>query len=107
MLIVDAQVHIWSGGPPPASGANAHRQIESFSKDDLLAEMDAAGRPRVAALDMQLDRHAVFEPGGAPFAGPDADHEVTDHEVGAQRNRYPRPASSCAVSDSGSPTTFE
>lgn len=43
MLIVDAQVHIWGGGKPPASAANAHRQIDSFSKDDLLAEMDAAG----------------------------------------------------------------
>ena len=39
MQIVDAQVHIWSGGKP----ANAnHRQVESFTADELLKEMDAA-----------------------------------------------------------------
>jgi predicted TIM-barrel fold metal-dependent hydrolase len=45
MLIVDAQVHIWSGGKPPvaANSGGGHRQIQAFSKDDLLAEMDAAG----------------------------------------------------------------
>jgi len=40
MLIVDAQVHIWSGGKP--TNAN-HRQVEKFTADDLLKEMDAAG----------------------------------------------------------------
>jgi predicted TIM-barrel fold metal-dependent hydrolase len=40
MLIVDAQVHIWANGKP--TNAN-HRQVETFSKDDLLKEMDAAG----------------------------------------------------------------
>jgi predicted TIM-barrel fold metal-dependent hydrolase len=40
MRIVDAQIHIWSGGKP----ANLrHRQIEMFTKDDALREMDAAG----------------------------------------------------------------
>ena len=40
MPIVDAQVHIWKGHTP----ANPrHRQVETFSKDDLLKEMDAAG----------------------------------------------------------------
>ena len=45
MLVVDAQVHIWSGGKPPvaANSGGGHRQIEAFSKEDLLAEMDAAG----------------------------------------------------------------
>jgi predicted TIM-barrel fold metal-dependent hydrolase len=45
MLIVDAQVHIWSGGKPPAAAnsGGGHRQIEAFSKDELLAEMEAAG----------------------------------------------------------------
>lgn len=45
MLTVDAQVHIWSGGKPPmsANSGGSHRQIEAFSQDDLLAEMDAAG----------------------------------------------------------------
>jgi predicted TIM-barrel fold metal-dependent hydrolase len=40
MLIVDAQVHIWSGGKP--TNAN-HRQVAAFTKDELLKEMDAAG----------------------------------------------------------------
>ena len=40
MRIVDAQVHIWSAGKP----ANLnHRQVEHFTKDELLKEMDAAG----------------------------------------------------------------
>src|SRR6266850_8211810 len=40
MLIVDSQVHIWTSGMPTN---RAHRQISSFTKDDLLKEMDAAG----------------------------------------------------------------
>src|SRR5262249_1901408 len=40
MLIVDAQVHIWGRGLPTNP---SHRQISSFSKDDLLKEMDEAG----------------------------------------------------------------
>src|SRR5919106_6977435 len=40
MLIVDSQVHIWESGMPTN---RAHRQISSYSKDDLLKEMDAAG----------------------------------------------------------------
>ena len=40
MLIVDAQVHIWSGGKP---GNVSHRQVDAFTADDVLAEMDAAG----------------------------------------------------------------
>jgi predicted TIM-barrel fold metal-dependent hydrolase len=40
MLIVDSQVHIWGSGLPTN---RAHRQITSYSKDDLLKEMDAAG----------------------------------------------------------------
>ena len=40
MRIVDAQVHIWSGGKP----ANLrHRQVGAFTKDELLAEMQQAG----------------------------------------------------------------
>lgn len=39
MLIVDAQVHIWENA---RLGAH-HRQISTFSKDDLLKEMDEAG----------------------------------------------------------------
>jgi predicted TIM-barrel fold metal-dependent hydrolase len=40
MLIVDAQVHIWSSGKPTNA---THRQVAAFTKDDLLKEMDAAG----------------------------------------------------------------
>jgi predicted TIM-barrel fold metal-dependent hydrolase len=40
MRIVDAQVHIWSAGKPTNPN---HRQVERFTKDELLAEMDAAG----------------------------------------------------------------
>jgi len=40
MLIVDAQVHIWSVGPPTNP---SHRQVNSFSADELLKEMDEAG----------------------------------------------------------------
>ena len=40
MLIVDAQVHIWTGNLP----ANpAHRQVSSFTAAELLKEMDEAG----------------------------------------------------------------
>jgi predicted TIM-barrel fold metal-dependent hydrolase len=39
MPIVDAQVHIWSQGTP----TGFHRQVPSYSADDLLQEMDAAG----------------------------------------------------------------
>jgi predicted TIM-barrel fold metal-dependent hydrolase len=40
MLIVDAQVHIWANHKP--TNAN-HRQVETYSKDDLLEEMDRGG----------------------------------------------------------------
>ena len=40
MLIVDAQVHIWANGKPTNPN---HRQVASFSKDELLKEMDEAG----------------------------------------------------------------
>jgi predicted TIM-barrel fold metal-dependent hydrolase len=39
VLIVDAQVHIWGSGTP----LPPHRPVSVFSKDELLAEMDAAG----------------------------------------------------------------
>ena len=39
MRIVDAQVHIWSGGTP----SGHHRKVSSFTAEELLAEMDAAG----------------------------------------------------------------
>jgi predicted TIM-barrel fold metal-dependent hydrolase len=55
MLIVDAQVHIWSSGPPTNP---AHRQVSVFSKDELLQEMDAAG----------VDAAVLHPPGWDPNA---------------------------------------
>jgi predicted TIM-barrel fold metal-dependent hydrolase len=43
MLIVDAQVHLWTSGRVVSSSNAHHRQQASFTKDDLLPEMDAAG----------------------------------------------------------------
>src|SRR5437016_14208380 len=40
MLIVDAQVHIWSAGPPTNQ---AHRQVTSYSAEECIRDMDAAG----------------------------------------------------------------
>src|SRR5580700_3887925 len=39
MRIIDAQVHIWSSGTP----IEPHRPVSVFTKDELLAEMAAAG----------------------------------------------------------------
>ncbi len=39
MPIIDAQVHIWSSGTP----IEPHRPVSVFTKDELLAEMAAAG----------------------------------------------------------------
>ena len=39
MLIVDAQVHIWTSGTP----VNIHRQVAAYTKDELLRDMDEAG----------------------------------------------------------------
>jgi predicted TIM-barrel fold metal-dependent hydrolase len=40
MLIVDAQIHLWSAGNPTSPW---HRQIPAYLKDDALKEMDAGG----------------------------------------------------------------
>jgi predicted TIM-barrel fold metal-dependent hydrolase len=40
MQVVDAQIHLWSGGKP---GNANHRQVASYSKDDALREMKEAG----------------------------------------------------------------
>src|SRR4026208_1733831 len=39
MLIVDAQVHIWTSGTPVFH----HRQVSSYTGDELLRDTDAAG----------------------------------------------------------------
>jgi len=89
MLIVDAQVHIWGADTPerpwPAGDAHrAHRPVP-FTKDDLLAEMAAAGVDRavivppswegdrndfaLAAAKAHPDRFAVM--GRPPLDKPD------------------------------------
>jgi len=40
MLIVDAQVHIWSAGPPTNP---SHRQVSSYTAEECIRDMDAAG----------------------------------------------------------------
>ena len=56
MQVVDAQVHIWSAGPPTTP---THRQIDVFTAEDLLAEMDEAG----------VDAAILHPPGWDPNAG--------------------------------------
>ena len=53
MLIVDAQVHIWANHVPTVP---THRQVATFSKDDLLREMDEAG----------VDAAVIHPPGWDP-----------------------------------------
>jgi L-fuconolactonase len=95
MLIVDAQVHIWGADTPerpwPAEGRNRAHRPRPFSKDDLLAEMDAAGVARavivppswegdrndlaLAAAGRHPDRFAVM--GRPPLAA--RDPRALDH----------------------------
>ena len=60
MLIVDAQVHIWSGHKPTNPN---HRQVETFSADDLLREMDEGGVH--AAL---IHPPSSWDPNASPLA---------------------------------------
>ena len=65
MRIVDAQVHIWGSGPP----TNApHRQVEVFSKDSLLAEMDEA------SVDAAILHPPGWDPNGNDVAVDAARH---------------------------------
>ena len=56
MLIVDAQVHIWSAGPPTNQ---AHRQVNSYSAEECIRDMDAAG----------VDACLLHPPGWDPNSG--------------------------------------
>ena len=66
MLIVDAQVHIWGANLPTNP---AHRQITSFSRDDLLREMDEAG----------VDAAVIHPPGWDPNSGQLAQEAAAEH----------------------------
>lgn len=46
MLIADSQVHLWALGTP----AVWHRQVPSYTKEELLAEMDGAGVDRAVIV---------------------------------------------------------
>jgi len=50
MFITDCQVHVWEANTPerpwPTPLAKSHKNRASFTKEDLLAEMDAAGVSR-------------------------------------------------------------
>ena len=55
MLIVDSQVHIWQNNVP---GVAIHRQIPSYTTEDLLKEMDEGG----------VDAAVIHPPGWDPGA---------------------------------------
>ncbi len=53
MYIIDAQVHIWGADTPQRpwpKGRSAPHRAQPFAKDDLLAEMNAAGVARVVIV---------------------------------------------------------
>jgi len=53
MLVVDAQVHIWPANTPEQPWPplrKSHKNRPSFSKDELLREMDAAGVTRAVLV---------------------------------------------------------
>src|SRR5437867_10251268 len=56
MLIVDAQIHLWAKNLPTNA---AHRQVPSWSAEECLAEMDAAG----------VDAALIHPPGWDPDSG--------------------------------------
>jgi hypothetical protein len=56
MLIVDAQVHIWSAGPPTNP---SHRQVNSYTAEECIRDMDAAG----------VDACILHPPGWDPNSG--------------------------------------
>jgi predicted TIM-barrel fold metal-dependent hydrolase len=56
MKIVDAQIHLWSSGPPTNP---MHRQVSSYSAEECLKDMDAAG----------VDAALIHPPGWDPNSG--------------------------------------
>lgn len=60
-----SQIHIWSSGKPNG----AHRQVPVYSKDEALAEMDAAG----------VDAAVLHPPGWDPNAGAVAIEAARQH----------------------------
>lgn len=54
MLIVDAQIHLWSSGTPLA-----HHKRATFSQEEALAEMDEAGVGRAIICPVAWDPNSV------------------------------------------------
>lgn len=66
MLVVDAQVHIWGQNLPTNP---AHRQITSYSKEDLLKEMDEGA----------IDAAVIHPPGWDSNSGKLAEEAAKQH----------------------------
>jgi predicted TIM-barrel fold metal-dependent hydrolase len=70
MLIVDAQVHIWSAGPPTN---RMHRQVNSYSAEECIRDMDAAG----------VDACLLHPPGWDPNSG-----KISEEAAAKYPNRF-------------------
>src|SRR5213075_765827 len=70
MLIVDAQVHIWSAGPPTNP---SHRQVSSYTAEECIRDMDAAG----------VDACILHPPGWDPNSG-----KVSEEAAAKYPNRF-------------------
>jgi predicted TIM-barrel fold metal-dependent hydrolase len=70
MLIVDAQVHIWSAGPP---GNPSHRQVNSYTAEECIRDMDAAG----------VDACLLHPPGWDPNSG-----KISEEAAAKYPNRF-------------------
>src|SRR5438067_1746771 len=70
MLIVDAQVHIWSAGPP---GNPSHRQVNSYSAEECIRDMVAAG----------VDACILHPPGWDPNSG-----KISEEAAAKYPNRF-------------------
>src|ERR1700682_4686868 len=66
MLIVDAQVHIWSAGPPTNP---SHRQVNSYTAEECIRDMDAAG----------VDACILHPPGWDPNSGKISEEAATKY----------------------------
>jgi len=85
MLIVDAQVHIWSQGTP----SGQHRQISSYTAEDCLKEMGEGG---VAAAVLHPPR---WDPNDVEFAA-EAAHQYpksrpSRNQTGISNALHPQP----------------
>ncbi len=73
MLIVDAQVHIWSAGPPTNP---SHRQVNSYSAEECVRDMDAAG----------VNACLLHPPGWDPNSG-----KISEEAAAKYPNRFAHP----------------